>query len=404
MREGDLPSSQPLRSAPRAGARDDTADNTERFCKIIPADRGGALRPGGARLDGAVCAAARAHPNPGSLSGGGQRASGAGPANGGAVRPRRCGGGIGGRGFAEPVCANGYAWWYLDALSDDKRCGVTLIAFIGSVFSPYYAAAKRRGAADPREHCAFNLALYGAGGRRWILTERRSASVNQTIDALTIGRSAMSWDGRGLSIEIDETAVPIPRRVRGRVRLYPEAINRYAFELDGAGRHLWQPVAPIARVEVAFEQPSLKWRGAGYLDWNGGRRALEQDFASWQWSRASIAQGGAAVLYDVNRRIGGSFSLALSFSRGGALEHLSPPPRTALPPTRWRLPRDARADRGYAPSVAETLEDTPFYARSVIKTRLFGEPVTAMHESLSLDRFRQGWVQMMLPFRMLRAR
>ncbi len=35
--------------------------------------------------------------------------------------------------------AGGYAWWYVDALSDDGRHGLTLIAFIGSVFSPYYA-------------------------------------------------------------------------------------------------------------------------------------------------------------------------------------------------------------------------------------------------------------------------
>jgi len=34
---------------------------------------------------------------------------------------------------------------------------------------------------------------------------------------------------------------------------------------------------------------------------------------------------------------------------------------------------------------------------------LLGESVTAMHESLSLDRFRARWVQMLLPFRMPRA-
>ena len=56
-------------------------------------------------------------------------------------------------------------WWYLDALSDDGRHGLTVIAFIGSVFSPYYALARRRGAGDPLDHCALNVALYGAGGR-----------------------------------------------------------------------------------------------------------------------------------------------------------------------------------------------------------------------------------------------
>ena len=47
-----------------------------------------------------------------------------------------------------PVAPGGYAWWYVDALSDDGRHGLTIIAFIGSVFSPYYAWAAARHA-DP---------------------------------------------------------------------------------------------------------------------------------------------------------------------------------------------------------------------------------------------------------------
>jgi carotenoid 1,2-hydratase len=51
----------------------------------------------------------------------------------------------------------------------------------------------------------------------------------------------------------------------------------------------------------------------------------------------------------------------------------------------------------------QTLEDSPFYTRSVLSTHLLGEPATAMHESLSLDRFSTAWVQLMVPFRMPRA-
>jgi carotenoid 1,2-hydratase len=40
----------------------------------------------------------------------------------------------------------------------------------------------------------------------------------------------------------------------------------------------------------------------------------------------------------------------------------------------------------------------------VLDTRLLGQDATAMHESLSLDRFRSPIVQMMLPFRMPRVR
>jgi carotenoid 1,2-hydratase len=49
-----------------------------------------------------------------------------------------------------------------------------------------------------------------------------------------------------------------------------------------------------------------------------------------------------------------------------------------------------------------TIEDTPFYARSTLKTVWHGQPVQAMHESLRLDRFVTPIVQAMLPFRMPR--
>ena len=55
-------------------------------------------------------------------------------------------------------------------------------------------------------------------------------------------------------------------------------------------------------------------------------------------------------------------------------------------------------------SVARTFEDTPFYARSLLAIDCDGETGTAMHESLSLERFRTRWVKCLLPFRMPRSR
>jgi carotenoid 1,2-hydratase len=75
-----------------------------------------------------------------------------------------------------------------------------------------------------------------------------------------------------------------------------------------------------------------------------------------------------------------------------------------LPPTRiWRIPRATHADPGQPAIILRTLEDTPFYARSIISSRIRGEKVEAMHESLSLDRFRRPWVRALLPFRMPRV-
>ncbi len=303
--------------------------------------------------------------------------------------------------FDQHVPSDGYAWWYLDAVSDDGRFGLTVIAFIGSVFSPYYAWARARGRGDPMAHCAINVALYGPGGR-WSMTERGRDAVERERNALMIGPSGLHWNGESLNIELREWAVPVPRRVRGRIRIHPTVFNSEGVDLDADGRHRWTPVWPAARVEVSLEHPRAQWSGAGYLDHNAGTRPLEQCFDNWYWSRAAT-RNGPVVLYDTQHHSGERSSLALHFDRSGKLTELPAPASVNLPRTRWGMERPTRADDGCA-KLEATWEDTPFYARSLVSSRLLGEHVTAVHESLSLARFSRLWVQLMLPFRMPRRR
>jgi carotenoid 1,2-hydratase len=123
-------------------------------------------------MDGIFSTAGGKNGNTGPLPGGGQRAPGAGRADGGPLRASRGGKPDGVEGFDAAVPSGGYRWWYLDGLSDDGRHGLTIIGFVGSVFSPYYALARRKGGADPENFCALNVALYGEGGHRWSMTER----------------------------------------------------------------------------------------------------------------------------------------------------------------------------------------------------------------------------------------
>jgi carotenoid 1,2-hydratase len=310
--------------------------------------------------------------------------------------------------FDDALPPGGYAWWYVDALSDDGRHGLTIIAFVGSVFSPYYAHARRRrgGAADPTNHCAFNVALYAAPGtgapRGWAMTERGAGALEQGPRHLGIGPSALQWEGDALTLRFDEITVPWPSRIRGTVRLHPQALFDRAYALDAGGHHQWIPLAPCARVEVQMEHPALRWQGTGYLDSNRGARPLERDFTRWDWSRASLAGGRSAVLYDVERQDGSTLALGLQFGAGKAASVFSPPPRVALPHTAWRLPRGTRADPPGGARLLQTLEDGPFYARSVLRTRLLGEDATAIHESLCMRRWAAPAVQLMLPFRMPR--
>ena len=247
---------------------------------------------------------------------------------------------------------------------------------------------------------ALNVVLYGQR-KRWAMTERRSQALETTATSLAIGPSRMEWDGAGLTVHVDEVAVPSLARLRGTVRVIPSAVTGVAFGLDAAGRHGWSPIAPVSRVEVDLARPGLRWAGPGYFDTNAGSAPLEEDFSKWDWCRAPTAEG-ATILYNAHRRAGGEQALALRVGRDGAVEQMPPPPLAPLPRTLWRMAQDTRADAGHTPVLVRRLEDTPFYARSVIDTRLYGSEVVAVHESLSLDRFRMPVVQAMLPFRIPR--
>ncbi len=304
--------------------------------------------------------------------------------------------------FSEPITTGGYLWWYLDGISDDGKYGITLIAFVGSVFSPYYRRALRRGVADPEDHVAINVALYGPGGR-WCMTERGTRQLSRSKDHFRVGPSSLAWNDQGtLGASIDERAAPLPFPMRGTIRLIPQALTGASFALDEAALHHWRPIAPACRIEMNFTEPGLSWSGSGYLDSNRGERLPEHDFVDWDWSRAPC-RDGTAILYDMRRRSGGRKVLALNIAPDGTVVPFDAPPQRPLPPGRiWRAHRAIQCEDGFEPVVLETLEDTPFYARSIVSTKVLGETVTSFHESLMLDRLKNPIVQRMLPFRMPR--
>ncbi|MBK1727526.1 carotenoid 1,2-hydratase [Halorhodospira neutriphila] len=286
-------------------------------------------------------------------------------------------------------------------MSDDGRHGITLIAFIGSVFSPYYAWARRRGEADPYDHCALNVALYGDKRGHWALTERGRSELAQAPERLIIGPSQMRWVDGELIVDIDEVTFPRPAFLRGQVRLRPTIRNDHGLTLDPAGRHRWCALAPCARIEVSLEKPRLHWEGSGYFDTNAGDEPLEDGFHGWHWARTSGADG-TTVLYDLEPRGAEPYATALHFDREHGLTRQPSPEIAALPKSLWRVRRRIPADTPQAARLRETFEDTPFYARSLVETRIAGQPLTTVHESLSLERFSRRWVQALLPFRMPR--
>jgi carotenoid 1,2-hydratase len=285
-------------------------------------------------------------------------------------------------------------------MSDDGQHGITLIAFVGSVFSPYYAWARRRGRPDPDNHCALNVAIYSKGRSRWAMTERGRKHCTRSAHEFTIGPSQMRWEGDCLTIDINEIGVPVPRRVQGRIKVWPQQLCTYSTPLDASGRHKWGPLAPASRIEVDLSAPELTWQGHAYLDSNEGDEPVEQGFDTWDWSRARMHDGSTLVFYDVQSPETEDRLLALRFSPKGTVEPIVAPGVQGLPKTAWRLNRRMRSE--HPVQVHQQLEDTPFYQRALLQFDYAGERLLAFHETLSVPRLVSPMVQAMLPWRMPR--
>ena len=298
-----------------------------------------------------------------------------------------------------------YLWWYIDGLSDDGQYGFSIIAFVGSVFSPYYAWANKSKPALADDYCAINVALYTPTKKYWTMTERGQNAIERTAHQFTVGPSHLRWENNSLTIQIDERVPLLGNKVQGSIKVFPEQLFKQVVTLDDQGKHRWGPIAPSARVEVSFTNPSLEWNGNAYFDSNEGDEAISKPFSEWDWSRAHLKDGSTAVIYDVRQKNGLERVIASKFNLDGSIESFSPPERVLLRKTGWGIHRNMRSEAdGNTPTVAllNTFEDTPFYARSMLKSRLFGEDVVSMHETLNVKRLESKVVQFMLPWRMPR--
>lgn len=391
-----------VRTTYEGGARDlaerDDDRDPEHLRTARPGDGRSDLRRSVSRVLRANVAPVLAYQAPGSPSRGRHRSPWTGGTDGDVERP--LGGAVGHRGprFDAPVAKVGYRWFYLDAVSEDRSSSIVVIALLGNPFSPRYARARADGCASSLDHCAMNVAVDAPGLRRWALTERNEKAVRRDASQVSIGGSAMRRDASGaIVVDIDERAAPWGSRIRGRIRLEPIVSFNRVVTLDDAGEHDWCPRHPLARVVVELDEPRLRFTGTGYLDENSGVRPLETAFDRWSWSRVAT-DDTVAISYDVELRGGARRSHGLRLSESavapyaGGQEH-------ALGRTRFALPRTVRSESSHA-SLVRTLEDGPFYARSVVETTVGGRTAHGIHETVCLERFASRWVQFLLPFRM----
>lgn len=283
-------------------------------------------------------------------------------------------------------------------MSDDRASSLVVIALLGNPFSPRYWRGRAEGTAHALDHCAMNVAVDAPGLRRWALTERTKEAVRRDAEHVAIGSSTMRLvDSKRIVVDLDERSAPWGSRIRGRVTLEPRVTHDRVVLLDDAGEHDWCPRFPLGRVHVDLVEPRMRFSGTGYLDENSGSRALETAFQRWSWARIANDEE-VAIAYDVDLASGARRSHGMRISAGG-VEPFAPPYPVHLGRTRFALPRALPSESGKG-SIVRTLEDGPFYARSVVETTLGGRDAHGIHETVCLERFSSRWVQFLLPFRM----
>ena len=400
MSDLDPSAAQPLRPQFFAKARGDNAHDDARFRQVVSSESRLALRAFPTWDDGGLQTPDGAQQGERSLPRGGRSTSGRGGADGNPLRSARGRGDLERPNFNIDVPAGGYAWWYVDGVSDDGTRAVSVIGFIGSVFSPWYAWSGR---GDPSNNCCINVATYGKGGR-FAMTDRGNSALRQSGDCLQVGPSSMRWDNGELIIDINEvSSLPLISRMRGQIRLQPSGVTSIEMPLTPDGAHVWRPFAPSARISVELEAKGWQFDGNGYFDSNFGTRSLEEDFSTWTWARYPTTNG-ATCFYDANRRDGTVLDAAINFDEDGTARAVSGPPKTSFKRTLWALKRDTRADAGTTPKQVKAMLDAPFYSRSVVQTTNDGERVEGVHEALDLNRYSSKLIKPMLAVRVPRRK
>ncbi|MEM8554634.1 MAG: carotenoid 1,2-hydratase [Pseudomonadota bacterium] len=283
-------------------------------------------------------------------------------------------------------------------MSDDGTRAVSVIAFIGSVFSPWYAWSGRK---RPQNHCCINVATYGPGGR-FTMTDRGERALKAEAHRFQVGPSQVRWTGKELLIEVNEWAAPphIGARVTGTIVVVPNQLYDAELALTEDDAHIWRPFAPTSRISVYLNGPGWQWDGHGYFDANFGTRALEADFSYWTWGRFPSGDG-SVCFYDADRRDGTSLAAGIRFDDHGA-HHMELPPKRPLRRTLWTLYRETRGDQGCKPRQVKAMLDAPFYSRAAVETVIDGKRTVGVHEALDLNRFRSPLLKPMLAVRVPR--
>ena len=377
--------------------------NTKRFQQTFSSNRRFSLRAEPAWNDGNFSTSQKRDFSSQSVSSGWGDTSWSRSSNGDAIRTARGRGDESEPNFIVDVPPNGYAWWYIDGIEPSSGQAVSIIAFIGSVFSPWYKWSGRK---QPQNNVCLNVATYGKKSR-FTMTDRGQSALIQEAHKLTIGPSSLKWDSskRELIVQINEvSSLPLISRLKGTIKLKPSGLTNVELPLTKEGTHIWRPFAPTAEIEVDLNKPEWQWKGHGYFDANFGTRALEQDFDYWTWGRFPIEKG-TSCFYDLELRNKEKYQFEYHFDSDGTAKNMTSAPKNLkFSSSLWGIKRQTRCDSQSEPKQEKSLLDAPFYNRAAVSTTIKGKKTIGVFEALDLRRFRNPLLMFMLAVRVPRRK
>ncbi|WP_163990079.1 carotenoid 1,2-hydratase [Pyxidicoccus caerfyrddinensis] len=292
---------------------------------------------------------------------------------------------------ALPDAAGAYRWFYADVTAGPFSA--VCIFMLGSLFSPRYSVAARRGGL-PQEHSAVNFALYHEGVRRlWVLSEYPRAEV-VSPGQLRIGRSTLTYSGAGtVRMDVDDWTAPWGRPVRASLTLEPMTPVGEVVRLMPELPHYWQALAPRARARLEVPSLGVEADGLGYHDTNHGDELLGTRLSGWHWARTHRED---ATVVDYHLPDGVPPLRVVAEERGVRCERA--PAQEARPTsmTGWGLRVPSRLHAGNeVVGEARLLESSPFYARLEARKGRFD----SLGEVADFRRFHSPFIRWMAHFR-----
>ncbi|MCY1017016.1 carotenoid 1,2-hydratase [Pyxidicoccus sp. MSG2] len=292
---------------------------------------------------------------------------------------------------ALPDAAGAYRWFYADVTAGPFSA--VCIFMLGSLFSPRYSVAARRGG-RPQEHSAVNFALYHEGVRRlWVLSEYPRAEL-VSPGQLRIGRSTLTYSGAGtVRMDVEDWTAPWGRPVRASLTLEPMTPVGEVVRLMPELPHYWQALAPRARARLEVSSLGVEADGLGYHDTNHGDELLGARLSGWHWARTH-REDTTVVDYHLPD---GVPPLSMVAGEGGVRCERGPA-QEARPTsmTGWGLRVPSRLHAGNeVVGEARLLESSPFYARLEARKGRFD----SLGEVADFRRFHSPFIRWMAHFR-----